>query len=59
MIDYNSEEFDALLLELEDQPYGQVLEAFKHFDKDGNGYLDTEELRTILTTMGGSLTEVS
>merc|ERR1711936_20869 len=57
MIDYDSDEFVSLLQELEDEPYDHVLAAFKHLDKDGSGNLDAEELRTILTTMGDSMTE--
>lgn len=31
--------------------------AFKVFDKEGKGYLDSKELRHILTTLGEKLTE--
>lgn len=58
-IDYDSEEFVGLLQELEDEPYDRVLAAFKHFDKDGNGFLDAEELKIILTSMGDVMTEAS
>ena len=58
LIVYDSEEFVALLQELEDEPYDRVLEAFKHFDRDDNGVIDAKELRDILTTTGDPLTEV-
>lgn len=59
LIVYDSEEFVALLQELEDEPYDRVLEAFKYFDKDDNGVIDSKELRNILTTTGDPLTEVA
>jgi calmodulin len=34
----------------------ELLEAFKVFDKDGNGFITTHELRTVMTTLGESLT---
>mmetsp|Transcript_17671 Transcript_17671/g.25563 ORF Transcript_17671/g.25563 Transcript_17671/m.25563 type:complete len:168 (-) Transcript_17671:303-806(-) len=35
----------------------EILEAFKAFDRDGNGFLSAAELRHILTNLGGKLTD--
>ena len=35
----------------------ELREAFKVFDKDGNGFISTEELKQTMTTLGESLTE--
>ena len=32
-------------------------EAFKIFDRDGNGYIDFAELKTVITRMGEPLTD--
>jgi len=34
-----------------------IIEAFKIFDKGGNGYLDVHELRHILMNLGEKFTE--
>ena len=58
MIEYDSEEFVALLEELEDEPYDQVMEAFKYLDKDGDGLISSEELKRLVTSHGEPMTEV-
>eukprot|EP00761_Pharyngomonas_kirbyi_P014043 gb/GECH01014073.1/.p1 GENE.gb/GECH01014073.1/~~gb/GECH01014073.1/.p1 ORF type:complete len:150 (+),score=52.36 gb/GECH01014073.1/:1-450(+) len=35
----------------------EIVEAFRAFDKDGNGYISAAELRHIMTTMGDKLSE--
>lgn len=35
----------------------EMLEAFKVFDKDGDGYIDTTELHDIMDTLGQKLSE--
>ncbi len=35
----------------------EILEAFKVFDKDGNGYISAAELRHIMTNLGEKLTD--
>ena len=32
-------------------------EAFKIFDRDGNGYIDLKELKTVITRMGEPLSD--
>lgn len=34
----------------------EIKEAFKVFDKDGNGYISAAELRHVMTNLGGSPT---
>ena len=34
-----------------------VLEAFKVFDKDGNGFITARELKLVMSNLGESLTE--
>ena len=34
-----------------------LIEAFKIFDKDGNGVISAQELRHVMTTLGERLTE--
>ena len=59
MIEYDSDEFIALLEELEDEPYDQVMEAFKYLDKDGDGLISSEELKSLVTSHGEPMSEVS
>ena len=59
MIEYDSEEFIALLEELEDEPYDQVMEAFKYLDKDGDGLISSEELKRLVTSHGEPMSEVN
>jgi calmodulin len=33
----------------------ELLEAFKVFDRDGNGYITSHELRHVMTNLGESL----
>ncbi len=35
----------------------EIVEAFKVFDKDGNGYISAAELRHVMTNLGEKLTE--
>ncbi|KAJ7176678.1 calmodulin [Mycena filopes] len=35
----------------------EITEAFKVFDKDGNGYISTAELRHVMTNLGEKLTD--
>lgn len=39
----------------EDDQSGILLDALRHFDRNGNGYLEREELRRVLTTIGEPL----
>ena len=58
MIDYANQEFVALLQELEDEPYNQVLEAFEYLDKDGDGVISADELRALVSNHGDPMSEV-
>ena len=35
----------------------EIREAFKVFDKDGSGFIDSSELRQVMTTLGEKLTD--
>ena len=35
----------------------EIKEAFKMFDRDGDGYIDMKELRMVITRIGQPLTE--
>lgn len=35
----------------------EIEEAFKVFDKDGNGYISSTELRHVMTSLGEKLTD--
>ncbi|XP_023012861.2 myosin light chain cytoplasmic isoform X1 [Leptinotarsa decemlineata] len=37
--------------------YQDFIEGLRHFDKDGNGYISSAELRHLLTTLGEKLTD--
>ena len=39
----------------EDDQSGILFDALRHFDRNGNGYLEREELRRVLTTIGEPL----
>ena len=58
MIEYESEEFVALLDELEDEPVDKVLEAFKFLDKNGDGQISAEELRQLVPNHGTPMSQV-
>jgi len=57
MIEYESEEFVALLDELDDEPMDKVLEAFQFLDKNGDGQISAEELRLLVTTHGNPMSQ--
>ena len=58
MIEYESEEFVALLDELDDEPLDKVLEAFNFLDKNGDGQISADELRQLVTKFGTPMSEV-
>ena len=58
MIEYKSDEFVALLDELDDEPMDKVLEAFQFLDKNGDGQISAEELRLLVTTHGNPMSQV-
>jgi len=35
----------------------EILEAFKVFDRDGNGFITPDELKHVMTNLGEKLTE--
>lgn len=53
------QEVDAIVTKYEFAPESSdcLREAFRIFDKDGNGLIKTSELRYILTSLGEKLTE--
>merc|ERR1711915_818886 len=57
MIEYDSEEFVALLDELDDEPIDKVLEAFRFLDKNGDGQISAAELRSLVTNHGTPMSE--
>ena len=57
-IEYESDEFVALLDELDDEPMDKVLEAFQFLDKNGDGQISAEELRLLVTTHGNPMSQV-
>ena len=56
-------EFDEFLTMMaqkmndKDDPEEEMREAFKVFDKDGNGYISESELRHVMTNLGEKLTD--
>jgi calmodulin len=36
----------------------EMREAFKIFDRDGNGYIDLKELKSVITRMGEALSDI-
>mmetsp|Transcript_14090 Transcript_14090/g.23307 ORF Transcript_14090/g.23307 Transcript_14090/m.23307 type:complete len:152 (-) Transcript_14090:485-940(-) len=52
-------EFLTLMARKSKEAYTQdeILDAFRVFDKDGNGYITTVELRHIMTNLGEKLTD--
>ncbi|XP_053383308.1 uncharacterized protein LOC123540371 [Mercenaria mercenaria] len=53
LIDYD--EYMSLLQSLRKDPHTErceLIEAFRHFDKDRSGYIDEKELRRFLLTLG-------
>ncbi|XP_071493075.1 uncharacterized protein [Diadema antillarum] len=41
----------------DDNSSDEIIEAFRVFDKDGNGYISVTNLRTIMSTVASGLTE--
>ena len=56
-IGYLNEKFNVLLLHIEDLDQSvEIEDAFKIFDRDGNGYIDAKEFKQVVTRMGNCLT---
>ena len=54
------EEFITLMMKNnpDSQQEGEVIDAFRVFDKEGNGLIQTDELKHIMMTIGDKMTEV-
>ena len=51
-------EFVIMMAKKKDQESAEdIKEAFKVFDKDGNGYISAAELRHVMTNLGEKLTD--
>ena len=59
LVNYNDDEFTALLDELGDVPYDEVMEAFMFLDKNGDGTISSEELRELVMNHGEPMSQVS
>ena len=56
-IGYLNEKSNVLLLHIEDLDQSvEIEDAFKIFDRDGNGYIDAKEFKQVVTRMGNCLT---
>ena len=54
----NFSEFLAMMKKMKaEECDGTMLEAFKVFDKDGNGFISAAELRHVMTNLGEKLTD--
>ena len=53
----NLEELKGRLLSRGTDSEEEILEAFKVFDKDGNGFISAAELRHVMTNLGEKLTD--
>ena len=54
----NFSEFLAMMKKMKaEECDGTMLEAFKVFDKDGNGFIKASELKAVMATMNDNLTD--
>ncbi|XP_046398449.1 myosin-2 essential light chain isoform X1 [Ischnura elegans] len=49
--------YQAILKNRSNDTADDFIEGLRHFDKDGNGYISSAELRHLLTTLGEKLTD--
>ncbi|XP_052097729.1 calmodulin-A-like [Mytilus californianus] len=54
-LDFN--EFLGMIVDKLNNPETELLNAFKLFDKDGNGFVNVDELKYIVTHLGDQLTD--